>query len=221
MPPKKTTTRKSLRVPKIQESEAGEGSSPAIARKLEFTSKSTPIIKTITNEAFAQPRSFGDTEVNIGNKKIFLRWEDLFKKIKHEEFPEYAPHSDPDTRKLDDEFFVNIRKAYLHMVVSRTPVFPCIEILKWIIDHTDAQKCVINDDNGQIDGVFLLVEVQNYYKLRDPDERLNTDFVVKFYQKHNTSKIMVSWWREEKKFTNQNSGWYLTNGSPLLVAWRK
>jgi hypothetical protein len=111
---------------------------------------------------------------------------------------------------LDDEVFINIHKAYLHMVVSRTLVFPCIELLKWLIDHSDAQKCVINDDNGQIIGVFLPVEVQKYYKLREPDERLNKDFVVKFYQKHDTSKIMASWWREDKKFTNRNSGWYPT-----------
>jgi hypothetical protein len=88
------------------------------------------------------------------------------------------------------------------MVASKNPIFPCIEPLKWLIDNTDAQKCVINDDNGQIMGVFLPLEVQNYYKLRDLDENLSTDFVVKFYQKHDTSKIMVSWWREDKKFTN-------------------
>jgi hypothetical protein len=101
-------------------------------------------------------------------------------------------HSDPDTRKLDDEIVINIHKAYLHMVVSRTPVFPCIELLKWLIDHSDAHKCVINDDNGQIVRVFLLVEVQKYYKLRESDEHLNKDFVVKFYQKNDTSKIMAS-----------------------------
>jgi len=109
---------------------------------------------------------------------------------------------------MDDKVFINIRKAYLHMVVSRTPIFPCIELLKWLIDHTDAQKCLINDDNGQIAGVFLPLVVQNYYKLGDPDELLSTDFVVKFYQKHDTSKIMVSWWTEDKKFTNRDSGWY-------------
>jgi hypothetical protein len=132
--------------------------------------------------------------------------------MKHEEFPKYSLHSDPDMRKLDDEVFVNIHKAYLHMVARRTLVFPCIELLKWLIDHNDAHKCVINDDNGQITGVFLPVEVQKYYKLREPYECLNKDFVVKFYHKHDTSKIMVSWWREDKKFTNQNSGWYpMTN----------
>ena len=100
-------------------------------------------------------------------------------------------HSDPDMRKLDDEVFINSHKAYLHMVASRTPIFPCIEILKWLIDHIDAQKCVINDGNGQIIGVFLPVEVQKYYKLRDPYECLNKDFVVNFYHKHDTSKIMA------------------------------
>jgi hypothetical protein len=192
MPPKKPTTRKYPRVPKMQASKAGEGSSPAIARKLEFTSKLAPIIKTITKESFAQPLSFGDTEVNIGTKTTFPQWEDLFKEIRHEEFPKYAPHSNPDTRKMDDEVLVNIHKAYLHMVVRRTLVFPCIEILKWLIDHNNAHKCVINDHNCQIVGVFLPIEVQKYYKLREPDECLNKDFVMKLHQKHDTSKITAS-----------------------------
>jgi hypothetical protein len=54
------------------------------------------------------------------------------------------------------------------------------------------------------------VEVQNYYKLRDPDERLNTDFVVSFYEIHDTNKVMYSSWREDKKFTNQIFAWYPT-----------
>jgi hypothetical protein len=58
--------------------------------------------------------------------------------------------------------------------------------------------------------VFLPVEVQNYYKLRELEERLNTDFVVSFYEKHDTNKVMASWWREDKKFTNRTSGWYPT-----------
>ena len=113
-------------------------------------------------------------------------------------------------RKMDDEVFINIQKAYLHMVASRTLLFPCIELLKWLVDHSDAQKCVIKYDNGQIMRVFLPVEVQKYYKLREPDECLNMDFAVKFYHKHDTHKIMASWWREDKKFTNRNSGWYPT-----------
>jgi hypothetical protein len=89
-------------------------------------------------------------------------------------------------------------------------VFPCIELLKWLIDHTDAQKCLINDDNDECIGVFLPSEVQSYYKLRELEEKLSTDFIVSFYAAHDTSKIMASWWREDKKFMNRTVGWYPT-----------
>jgi hypothetical protein len=210
MPPKKPTTRKSPREPKLPEVEVGEGSTPAVTRQLEFSPKPVSVIKTVTKKDFVQPPTFGYIEVNIGTKTVFPRWEEIFKKIKKEEFPEYTPHNDPDTRKLDDEVLPNVRRAYLHMVASQTLVFPCIELLKWLIDHTDTQFFLINDANGECIGVFFPSEVQSYYKLRELEERLSTDFVVSFYETHDTNKVMASWWREDKKFTNQTSGWYLT-----------
>jgi hypothetical protein len=75
----------------------------------------------------------------------------------------------------------------------------------------DATKCMVNDKNGGCVGVFLPIEVQKYYyKLRDPEEILNTYFVVKFYEFHDTNKLMASWWKEDKKFTNRSNGWYGT-----------
>jgi hypothetical protein len=68
----------------------------------------------------------------------FPRWEEVFKKIKKEEPLEYTLHSNPNTRKLDHEVLPNIRRAYLHLVASRSLVFPYVELLKWLIDHTDA-----------------------------------------------------------------------------------
>jgi hypothetical protein len=94
------------------------------------------------------------------------------------------------------------------MVASRTPVFPCSELLKFLIDHTDMHKCLINDDNGGCIGVFLPLEVESYYKLREFEEKLSTDFILSFYASHDTKKIMASWWREDKKFMNRTIGWY-------------
>jgi hypothetical protein len=56
--------------------------------------------------------------------------------------------------------------------------------------------------------VFLPVEVHKYYKLRDPEERLNTDFMVNLYECHDTNRVMASWWREDKKYTNRSTRWY-------------
>ena len=122
----------------------------------------------------------------------FPRWEEVFKKIKKEEPLEYTPHRYLDTRKLDDEVLPNIRRAYLHMVANQSLIFPCIELLKWLIDHTNAHKCLINDDNGKCNEGFLSLEVQKYYKINESREKLSIDFVLSFYASHNTIKIIAS-----------------------------
>jgi hypothetical protein len=139
--------------------------------------------------------AFGDIEESIGSKTILFHWGELFKNIIWEEYLKDIPQSDPDVRVLDDEVFQNIQWSYLHMVDRRTPVFPCVELLKWLIDHTDTLKCLINDDNGGCVRVVLPVKVQKYYKLRDPEEQLNTYFIIKFYVRHDTSWVRDSWWR--------------------------
>jgi hypothetical protein len=96
------------------------------------------------------------------------------------------------------------------MVSYLTPVLPCIETLGWIIDHTNAMKFLANDENGRSVGVFLPTKVHKYYKIRDPEEWLKINFVVNFYEFHDTSQLMASWWKEEKKLTNRSNGLYKT-----------
>jgi hypothetical protein len=140
MPPRKPTTRRSPRAPKLKEAEVGEGSSPDTARQLEFSPRVEPVIKTSTKKEFSQPPAFGDTEETTGSKIMLPQWGDLFNRINREDYPEFIPHNDPDVRVLDDQVFPNIWWSCLHMVACRTPVFPCIETLGWIIDHTDTRS---------------------------------------------------------------------------------
>jgi hypothetical protein len=211
MPPKKPSTRKSPKSAKATRIRSRRGILPSqLQENWNSLPRPVPVIKTTPKRPSSNLQTFGDTEASIGAKTTFPHWEEVFKKIKKEEPLEYTPHNNPDTRRLDDKVLPNIRKAYLHMVASRSPVFPCIELLKWLIDHADAQKCLINDDNGECVGVFLPSKVQSYYKLRDSELKLSTDFILSFYASHDTSKIMASWWREDKKFTNRTVGWYPT-----------
>jgi len=71
------------------------------------------------------------------------------------------------------------------------------------------QKFIFNDENGICVGVFLPTEVKKYYKIRDLEEQLNTDFMVKFYEFHDIGRLMASWWKEDKK-QNQSNVWYRT-----------
>jgi hypothetical protein len=77
------------------------------------------------------------------------------------------------------------------MLARKTPGFPCIEVLMWLIDQTCTHKVLINDENGRCVRVFLLIEVHKYYQLRDLEEWLNTYFVVNFYELHDTSWVMA------------------------------
>jgi hypothetical protein len=47
------------------------------------------------------------------------------------------------------------------------PILPCIEVLKWLINHVDGKKCLIKDEKGGCIGFFHSKEVHKYYKLRD------------------------------------------------------
>jgi hypothetical protein len=69
---------------------------------------------------------------------------------------------------------------------------------------------LINDENGGCMRVFLPTQFHKYYKLMDPEEHLKTNFMVNFYEFHNTNQLMDSWWKEDKNFTNQRNGWYRT-----------
>jgi hypothetical protein len=59
-------------------------------------------------ESFRSTPAFGDIEVNIGTRTIFPRWEEIFKKIKWEEFSKYTLHNDSDMKRLENEVLPNV-----------------------------------------------------------------------------------------------------------------
>jgi hypothetical protein len=102
MPPRKTMTRCSPRMPKMKEAEVGEGSTPGAGRNLDFVSKIELVIHTSTKNHFTQPLAFDDTEVSTRYKLMLPHWGDIFRKIIQEYYLELTPHIDPDVRILYD-----------------------------------------------------------------------------------------------------------------------
>jgi hypothetical protein len=96
MPPRKPTTRRSSRIPKLKELEVGEGSTLGIARELDFVSKTKLVILTYTKKQFTQPLTFGDTKASTGSKVVLPHWGDLYSKISQEDYPEFTTHSNLD-----------------------------------------------------------------------------------------------------------------------------
>jgi hypothetical protein len=75
-------------------------------------------------------------------------------------------------------------------------------IIEWVISHTDAHNCRIVNDKGECIGSFLPQDVNTYYKFPEPDESLTKEFLITFYEKYDTSKILGNWWKEDKNFVN-------------------
>jgi hypothetical protein len=161
--------------------------SQKVERVIQMSHKKLPALSSL----------YMDTYSNTASKVPLPTWHDLYNKIHHEEFQEFTLHSKPEVRTLDDQVFPNIKRSSLYMVASRTFVLPSVETLDWIVNDTDAFFFLINDVKGKCVGVFLLVEVNKYYKLSKPRVRLNTNFMVQFYELHKTSELLASLLRED------------------------
>jgi hypothetical protein len=156
------------------------------------------------------PPLFKDRDNNTTSKVMLPSWIDLYNKIQYEYFLEFTPHSDLEVRELDDQVFQNIRRSSLYMVVAKTHIFPCVDLLEWIIHHVDVEKFLLNNKYGECISVFLPTKVSMYYKLKDVEFKLNKDFLVVFHEHQNINQLLSSWWRDDKKFVNRALGWYNT-----------
>jgi hypothetical protein len=74
MPPRKEMTRRSPRASKLKEAYIGEGSFLDTTRKLEFSPRADPIIKTLTKKEFYEPHDFSDTKATIGSNMMLPQW---------------------------------------------------------------------------------------------------------------------------------------------------
>jgi hypothetical protein len=146
-------------------------------KKLDFSPKGESVIRMSQKKPSNPPLLFKDTDNNNSSKLILPSSIDLYNKIHYEYFPEFTPHSDPEVRELADQIFQNIRQYSLYMVVAKTPIFPCVKILEWIIHHANVEKFLLNNKYGECIGVLLLTEVSTYYKLKDVEVRLNKSFL--------------------------------------------
>jgi hypothetical protein len=63
-------TRISSRMPKKKEVEVIKGSTPGVARELDFVSKTESIIYTSTKMKFSQPLTFDHIVTSIGSKIV-------------------------------------------------------------------------------------------------------------------------------------------------------
>jgi hypothetical protein len=120
------------------------------------------VIKILQKKPLVLPSLYKDMDITMIAKVPIPSSLELYNKIHHDDFPEFIPHRDLKLRVLDDQVFQNIKLLSLYMIAAKNLVFPYIETLEWIINHTKDEKCVINNVDNQCVGVFLPIEVRKH-----------------------------------------------------------
>ena len=87
----------------------------------------------------------------------------------------------------------------------------------WLVRDDQLEEAIHLFDGSHLPIIWTEGLIQNFrgmdaFGLHNGylEEQLNIDFIVKFYERHDTSHVMASWWREDNKYTNRSTGWYQT-----------
>lgn len=94
--------------------------------------------------------------------------------------------------------YVNIHKSELHRATCRYPTFKCVDVISWIMSHTDPKTVCLGSTNGRRLSSFLAVDYHLMYHF--PKTKLFMDSY--FYAKTNylsTKEIVKGWVKEPPK----------------------
>ena len=69
-----------------------------------------------------------------------MNWCQVYQEFAWPEFPEDLP---------DRKIYVQFKRSKLHYAGAHHAIFPCAEIIEWIIQNTDPKKWVIQDHEGK------------------------------------------------------------------------
>ena len=129
-----------------------------------------------------------------------MRWYQVYHEFatSEEEFPEDLP---------DREIYLAVKKSKLHLAGAHPAIFPCPEVIDWIIQRTDPKKYVIQDSEGRAFATLVGSDAHLYYSLPRPDEHFTPEWAIA----HAVPIVdtIRQWWEEPEKFKVKKDQEYL------------
>lgn len=124
------------------------------------------------------------------------------------------PILQPDKPDPDHQAYANIRRSHLHNVAARPAIFPCVEMVRWIVDHVNLDNRIVVNATGSRIASFQDRDLEECYKFVRPEVALTTDWLAGFskakdYQKELSKwwiKELSKWWIAEKQFRAREVG---------------
>ena len=118
-----------------------------------------------------------------------MRWYQVYQEFTWQEFPEDLP---------DWELYIQVKRSKLHLIGAHPDIFPCVEVIDWIIQNTEPKKFVIRDSEGKAFATLKGSEAHVYYSFPEWEEDLTEEWALA----HAVPIVdtIEQWWEEPEKF---------------------
>ena len=99
----------------------------------------------------------------------------------------------------DLQVYVNIHKLGLYHIACRCHMLPFVDVIHWIISHTDPKTMTLSSVNNIEISTFRAQDYQQMYHLSKPVITMETPFSIPS-SNANSRNILKNWVKELAKF---------------------
>ena len=76
----------------------------------------------------------------------------------------------------DREIYLQVKSSKIHLAGAHPAIFPCPEVIDWILQKTDPKKFVIRDSEGKAFTTLKGSNTHVYYSLPEREEEFTEDW---------------------------------------------
>ena len=123
--------------------------------------KKTPVVEEVP-QAEAETKTeyiYEDTQC-VSGVEPECKWNDIYRLIFRREVPDMGLEEEP--------IYANIEKSAIMKVATRPELFPCSEVIGWILPHVNTRSMIIGNVEGQGFAAFSPRYVAFAYHLPEP-----------------------------------------------------
>ena len=150
--------------------------------------------------------TFTDTKCRVENK-FFFKWNTLFQEFQNKEFKVFL--QDDMSIELSTGIYKNISKYGLHRELTKTPVLPCPDVIKWMTRRVDHENRIILNFEVKNVASYQAPILDQFYHFKEAQVKVSPEWLKEKNEYVDFLSIMKGQWSE---------GQFRANSSP--VEWK-
>lgn len=137
------------------------------------------------------------------------KWKFIYPILEDEELEVVEVMATVDDETPSHLQFKDIACSFLHRIVARATLLPYTNMIRWVLDKSMIIDRQLRTYKDEILGYFRPEYLKIMYKLLDPQDTYNSQFVAKFAKKNQDPFKEIQGWRKlEKNFKYEKTGMY-------------